>query len=96
MKSKDKVRKQGITIKKIMIFLVIAILSVYVLTIYKHFFSNGDVLAKESDEKVLENNVTISNATKIDLDEVINTNTLKNSGEEYGDCINHSGKSVCN
>ncbi len=83
MKSKDKVRKQGITIKKIMIFLVIAILSVYVLTIYKHFFSNGEVLAKESDEKVLENNVTISNATKIDLDEVINTNTFKNLGEEY-------------
>ena len=93
MKSKEKLRKYNInknkrkkakiSIKNIIIFFISIIILLYLIIFYNYFFGKGEVLAKETSEEIENFNVKISNAEQINLDEIINENTLENSSEEY-------------
>lgn len=92
MKSKEKiirnnckrnVRKARISLKNIIILFISIIILLYLVIFYNYFFGKNEVLAKETDAEIENFNVKISNANKIDLDEIINENTLGNSSEEY-------------
>ena len=84
MKSKDKVKKHGISIKNIIIFFTTVIVLLCIIGCYNYYLAKNEVLAKETEVDVepVDNNIVISNAKAINLDEVISANTLESSTEE--------------
>ena len=84
MKSKDKVKKRGrLSLRNMIIFFAGLIVLLYIVIFYNYFLNKGEVLAKEVDAEVSNVDVKISNATEINLEELIGNNTQKNSTEEY-------------
>ena len=84
MKSKDKGKKQAkISIKNIMIFFASITILLCLVACYNYYFDKNEVLAKETSNEITYENVKISNATEINLEELISTNTRKNSTEEF-------------
>ena len=84
MKSKEKVKKHKISIRNIIIFFTTVVVLLCIVVCYNYYFAKNEVLAKETevDAKPIDNNVVISNAKEINLDEVISANTSSNSTEE--------------
>lgn len=82
MKSKDKVKKHGVSIKNVIIFFTTLIVLLCIVVCYNYYLARNEVLAKESSSEVESNNVVISNAAKIDLDELISENSQGASTEE--------------
>ncbi len=82
MKSKDKVKKHGVSIKNVIIFFTTLIVLLCIVACYNYYLARNEVLAKESSSEVESNNVVISNAAKIDLDELISENSQGTSTEE--------------
>ena len=83
MKSKEKERVVfKVTIKRIIIFFASIIILLDLVLIYNRYFNKNTVLAKEENESKKEN-VKISNATNINLDEIIEKNVGLERKEEY-------------
>ena len=80
MKSKEK-RRKGISLKNIIVFFVGILVLLYLLIFYNYFFVKNEVLAKETVSQVAD--VKISNKEIMDLDKIIEQNTVNNSSEEY-------------
>ena len=70
MKAKDKkVKHTKVSLKKIIIFSVSIIILLYLLVIYDYSFKKDEVYA--SGNSPTTNNVKISNASQIDVEEMI-------------------------
>ncbi len=84
MKSKDKKRKHAkISIKNILVLFATVTFLLCLVACYNYYFAKNEVLAKETSSETNSENVKISNAGEINLEELISTNTKKNSTEEY-------------
>ena len=82
MKSKEKGKKHiRFTIKNIVILLVFTVFSIYLLTFYEIYFQK-QVYAKEINIEQKEN-IKISNAKKINIDDILNQNIKQSIKEEY-------------
>ena len=73
MKSKEKNKKVKITLKTIIFSAFAFFILLYMFMFYNIYFPINKSYAKETDTNAEE--TRISNANKIDIDEVINTNT---------------------
>ena len=73
MKSKEKNKKVKITLKTIIFSAVAFLIFLYMFMFYNIYFPTNKSYAKETDTNPEE--TRISNANKIDIDKVINTNT---------------------
>lgn len=85
MRAKDKTSKKvKFTIKNIILFLGLILIILYSVIFYNYFFTNNEVLAKEtSAETVDTSDVIISTAEKVNLDNIIENNTKNMQKEEY-------------
>ncbi len=82
MKAKDKkVKHTRVSLKKIIIFSVSIIILLYLLVIYDYSFKKDEVYASENSPTT--NNVKISNASQIDVEEMISKNTNEMQRDEY-------------
>ena len=82
MKAKEKNnRKHKLSLKRIIIFFVGIIVFLYLIILYNYFLNKSEVFAKETGAEVNQN-VKISNANEINLDEVINENNKENGFKE--------------
>ena len=82
MKAKDKkVKHTRVSLKKIIIFSVSIIILLYLLVIYDYSFKKDEVYASENSQTT--NNVKISNASQIDVEEMISKNTNEMQRDEY-------------
>lgn len=80
MKSKEKKKKKvKLTIKNLIYFFVFIVFSLYIIIFYNLYFSK-EVYATEDDGK---EEVKISNANEVDLDNIILNNTKNGQKEEY-------------
>ena len=79
-KEKNKSRNK-LSLKKIIIFFSGIIILLYLIILYNYIFNKNEVLAKETVSEVNQN-VKISNANEINLDEVINKNSKENGFKE--------------
>ena len=83
MKSKEKSKKYlRLNIKNIILFITFCIIILYMYIFYNIYFDKNKVYAKEANSEP-ENNVTISNAKEINLEEIISNNFNENQKEEY-------------
>ena len=84
MKSKDKGRKHAkISIRNIVIFFASITILLCLVACYNYYLVENEVLAKETSNETAYENVKISNAVEINLEELISTNTQQNSTEEF-------------
>ena len=84
MKSKDKGRKHAkMSIKNMVIFFASITILLCLVTCYNYYLSRNEVLAKETNAENSGENIKISNAQEINLEELISTNTQQNSTEEF-------------
>lgn len=85
MRAKDKASKKvKFTIKNLILFLGLILIILYSIIFYNYFFTNNEVLAKEtSAETTAAPDVIISTAEKVDLDDIIENNTKNMQKEEY-------------
>lgn len=85
MKSKDKSRNHiRITLKNLIAFFAFIIIILYGIVFYNYFLTKNEVYAKETNANSIENeDLEISDAQKINLDEIINNNTQNKQKEEY-------------
>lgn len=84
MKAKDKTKKHiKFTLKNIICFLAFILIVLYSIIFYNFYFArdNAYVYAKETSANLEE--IEISNATQIDIDEIIKNNTNDGQREEY-------------
>lgn len=84
MKSKEKTKKHiKFTLKNLICFLAFVLIILYSIIFYNFYFVKNDVYAysKETSSNIEEFNV--SNANKIDIQEIIDTNTNDGEKEEY-------------
>ena len=82
MKSKDKTKKHiKLTMKRIIIFYAFLISILYISLFYNKYLGKNSVYAKETSFTV--ENVKISNATKIDIEEIIKQNIDVTQKDEY-------------
>ena len=81
MKSKDKVKKK-LSIKNTIILFTTLIILFVIVACYNYYLARNEVLAKEKETEVENDNVVISNASEINLDELISQNSKKTSAEE--------------
>ncbi len=84
MKSKDKMKKHTkVSIKNIIILLAFVTILLFILAIYDYYFKKDEVYAQETSAKLSQNNVKISNASEVDLEEIMNQNSENKAKEEY-------------
>lgn len=84
MKAKDKNKKHAkISIKNIMILFASTTALLCLVACYSYYISKSKVLAKEASSETIKEDAEISNAKKIDIDELINSNTGEGSTTEY-------------
>ena len=82
MKAKEKNnRKNKLSLKRIIIFFIGVIVFLYLIILYNYFLNKSEVFAKETGAEVNQN-VKISTANEINLDEVINENNKENGFKE--------------
>ena len=73
MKSKDNPKKQiRVTLKNVIYAFASCIIILYMYIFYNLYFPKSEVYAKEDNSQI--NNIKISNADKINIDEIINQN----------------------
>ena len=83
MISKDKkVKHIRITLKRIIGFLALILIILYCIIFYNYYLNKNEVYAKETNANIV-NEFKLSNAEKINLDEIIESNTKNNKKEEY-------------
>ena len=83
MKSKEKSKKYlRLNIKNIILFITFCIIILYMYIFYNIYFERNKVYAKETSAET-ENNVIISSAEQINLEEIISNNFNENKKEEY-------------
>lgn len=83
MKTKEnKEKKAKITIKNIIYFLVFLVFMLYSILFYSLYFSK-EVYATEEVNQSGAENIKISNAKEIDLEQIISQNTNNGQKEEY-------------
>ena len=85
MKTKDKTKKHiKITVKNIITFFITILSILYIFIFYNFYFArNSEVYAKETTYQELDNDVKISNASKVDIVSLINQNLENGEKEEY-------------
>lgn len=85
MRAKDKKRKGAkVSLKNIISFLAFIIIVLFGVTFYNYYITKNEVYAKETNAEVYKtNDVAISNASLINIDEVIKNNTKNQQKEEY-------------
>lgn len=85
MRAKDKKRKGAkVSLKNIISFLAFIIIVLYGVIFYNYYITKNEVYAQETNAKVDNtNDVTISNASLINIDEIIENNTKNQNQEEY-------------
>ena len=82
MKSKDKTKKYiKITLKNIIYLFAFIIILFYLATFYNLYFVKSNVFAKQVTSNV--DNIEISNAKKMEIDDILDEDDLENSREEY-------------
>ena len=83
MKSKDKGKKYiKVTLKNIIICCSFAIIILCCISFYNYYFNKNEVYAKETNN-IKTDNIKISNAQLMNLDEIVNNNTQNKQKEEY-------------
>lgn len=83
MRTKEKSKKRAkITIKNVLVFLAFIISLFYCTIFYNYYFVRNRAYAKETDVKAVDD-IVISNAKKIDIDEILANNANENKKEEY-------------
>lgn len=83
MKSKEKNKKNGkITVKNIIYFLIALIFLIYAIIFYELYFSKKVYATEETINKDLQN-INISEANKINIDDIISQNTNDGQIEKY-------------
>lgn len=83
MKSKDKTKKHiKISLKNIIYFFAFITIILYAIIFY-NFYCTKEVLATDINVDNSSEKVKISNAEKINIDEIINRNTNEGQREEY-------------
>ena len=83
MKTKEKEKKKlglKITVKQLIILLVSLVVVLYSVQVYFLYFGNSKTYGKE--ENANNEPVVISNASEVDVDEIINKNAGSNRHEE--------------
>ena len=85
MRAKDKKRKGAkVSLKNIISFLAFIIIVLYGVIFYNYYITKNEVYAQETNAKVDNtNDLTISNASLINIDEIIENNTKNQNQEEY-------------
>ena len=85
MRAKDKKRKGAkVSLKNIISFLAFIIIVLYGVIFYNYYITKNEVYAQETNANVYNtNDVTISNASLINIDEIIENNTKNQNQEEY-------------
>lgn len=85
MREKDKENKHiKVTIKRIIAFFAFIIIILYGIIVYDHYFAKKEVYAKETNADTIDiNNIDVSRAEKIDLDNILESNTKNKQKEEY-------------
>ena len=83
MKSKDKIKKRVLSLKNIIIFFAFITVLLCLVATYNYYLTENEVLAKETAGEVSNNDIVISNAEEINLDELISENTSGGASEEY-------------
>lgn len=85
MRAKDKKRKGAkVSLKNIISFLAFIIIVLYGVIFYNYYITKNEVYAQETNAKVDNtNDVTISNASLINIDKIIENNTKNQNQEEY-------------
>lgn len=85
MRAKDKKRKGAkVSLKNIISFLAFIIIVLYGVIFYNYYITKNEVYAQETNAKAYNtNDVTISNASLINIDEIIENNTKNQNQEEY-------------
>jgi len=82
MKPKNKrIEHKKITIKNIICFSIFAIISINLIIIFKTYFLKNNVYAKETSVNIQK--AKISNAQKIDIEEILKQNVKQGKKEEY-------------
>ena len=85
MKAKDKLRRyKKITLKKFIFSIISLLIILYSIIFYNYYFAKNEVYATETSadiEKIAD--TKISNAEKINLDEIIENNIGNKQTEEY-------------
>lgn len=82
MKSKDKIKKHAkVSLKGIVVFLASIIIVLNIIVAYAYFFQKDEVYAKETNTNV--QNVKISNASALDVEEIMNKNAEEAQQDEY-------------
>ena len=82
MKSKDKSKKHmRVTLKNLIYAFASCIIILYMYIFYNLYFPKSEVYAKEDNSQI--NNIKISNADKVNIDEIINQNSSEGKKEEY-------------
>lgn len=83
MKSKDKSKKNNkMSLKNVIVFLASIIIILYLIIFYDYFIRKDEVFAKETISNI-NYDVKISNATEININDMINKNTKEMQQEEY-------------
>lgn len=75
--SKEKMKRKTrvkISLKNIIIFLIFLLFLLYIVIFYNYFLNKNEVYAKETSIEPQETDVKISNASKIDVSEMIEKN----------------------
>ena len=85
MRAKDKKRKGAkVSLKNIISFLAFIIIVLYGVIFYNYYITKNEVYAQETNANVYNtNDLTISNASLINIDEIIENNTKNQNQEEY-------------
>ena len=82
MKSKDKIKKHAkVSLKGIVVFLASIIIVLNIIVAYAYFFQKDEVYAKETNTNV--QNVKISNASALNVEEIMNKNAEEAQQDEY-------------
>ena len=85
MRAIDKENKNiKLTIKRTIAFLAFIMIILYGVILYDHYLAKNEVLAKETNANAIDmNNIGISRAEKVDLDNILDSNTKDKIREEY-------------
>ena len=85
MRAKDKKNKHiKVTIKRTITFWACIIIILYGIIFYDHYFAKNEVYAKETSVNVIDvDDVEISRAEKVDLDNILYSNAKDKPREEY-------------
>ena len=83
MKAKDKKVHIKITLKNVITFLAFTISLLYIVIFYNYYFARGNVYASETSSKAKREEIRISKASEIEIEQIILANAKEGQKEEY-------------